>query len=137
MDGTFLQRGGHHHRLEGGPGLIGQPHVLIGPLLELGVTQCLGVLLLADGGVVFQLLQLGRLGGVHNAVGVVEVIVRRAGHGQHRPGVRVHHQAEAAVGDIKLLNALLQRLLCVHLDGGVNGGVDVVAVHRVGIAGVS
>ena len=137
VDDAFLQRGGHHHRLEGGPGLIGQPHVLIGPLLELGVTQCLGVLLLADGGVVFQLLQLGRLGGVHNAVGVVEVIVRRAGHGQHRPGVRFHHQAEAAVGDIKLLNALLQRLLCVHLDGGVNGGVDVVAVHRVGIAGVS
>lgn len=53
VDDAFLQRGGHHHRLEGGPGLIGQPHILIGPLLELGVTQCLGVLLLADGGVVF------------------------------------------------------------------------------------
>ena len=94
------------------------------------------IFLLADRLILLQLRQVLLQDRINDGTGVVEVIVRGAGHGQHGACIGVHHHAERAVDDIELLDALLQRLLRVHLDGGVDGGVHIVAAHRILIAGI-
>ena len=133
-DGPLLQARRHHDGLEGRAWLIGGVQGLVVPLLELGGVE--GRFILLFRGRVLDLVQGALQDRVLNGAGVVQVVVRGAGHAQHGPGVRVHDQAEAAVDDVELGNALLQGLLRIHLDGGVDGGVDVVAVDRVDVAGI-
>jgi hypothetical protein len=71
LDDTLLQTGGHHHRLKGRTGLILGVQTLAAPLLELGLAEGLGVLLLGAGSL--DLFQLGQKGGIIDGV-VVKII---------------------------------------------------------------
>ena len=131
----LLQSGSHDDGLEGGTGLVLSVQTLVAPLLELGLAKGCSIFLLADRLILLQLRQVLLQDRINDGTGVVEVIVgswpwpaRRLLSGSIT--------AERAVDDIELLDALLQRLLRVHLDGGVDGGVHIVAAHRILIAGI-
>ena len=148
---ALLQGGGQHHGLEGGARLIPGVQGLAAPLgvhrvgigLGLGLFQqlrlgkILRVVLFQVGidvvGVLLHLLieQLVGDGGV-----VVGVEAGGAGHGQNGPRLGVHHDAEGPVAHVIGLDALLQGLLRIGLDGGVDGQGQVIAVDGVDKLGI-
>ena len=147
----LLQGHGQDDGLEGGAGLVGLVDRLAVPLahhrlvigLALGLGQQLGVgeilriaglELLVDG------LGLGLHVPLEDGVGdlgvVVGVEVGDTGDGQDLPGLGVHGDAEGPVLHVVVLDALLQCLLQIGLDGGVQGEGHVIAVLRVDVLGV-
>ncbi|MPM14948.1 hypothetical protein SDC9_61312 [bioreactor metagenome] len=128
-DRTLLQRGSKHHGFEGGTRLVGIVEGLVAPLVELGVAEGLEVILLTRR--VFYILQLGYLCGVADRPGVVEVVFGGTGHGVNGAGGGIHHDAEAAFPGFEPGDALGEGTLGIVLDGGINGEMKVVAVHRV------
>ena len=138
VDHLFLQRGGQGNGLEGGAGLVAVGDAAVTPLLEPGCGD--GVVVLLDQKLVFRrvrnmafqlvvdLLQLFLCGQIENFQIVVGIIAALDGHGQDRPGVHVHDDAEGAVLHVVFFNGRFEVFLQIHLHRGVDGQHQGIAV---------
>ena len=138
IDHALLQGCGQDHDLKGGAGLIGIGDCPVGPLGVLCLLKGLGIGILAGGGVVLDLLQIGCQDRIGNTPGLVEVVVGRRGHSQDGPRLGIHDNTEAAIADLIRGDAVGQGLFAIALDGGVNGELNVetgLGIHVALIAG--
>ena len=114
-DSPGVQRGGAGDELEDAAGLVQVADGFVPPLGLLGQLQCGGPCAAGEG------FHLRPGGGVENDAGLVGVVGGGGGHGQHRPGVHIHHDAHRPRGDMVLLHRVAQRVFEVVLDVGVDG----------------
>ena len=149
--GSVLQGGGHRKRLGCGAWLICACDAVVLPQvvqvhIQLLFAQVRQDLFRDDGirlvylyvpvgiGNFFQQPGAQQRGGIAH---IVQIVARQAGHGQDFPGIHLHDDAAHVLRPVPrrecvglLFVELLQVLLHHHLQVGVYGGMDIIAVHR-------
>ena len=109
-----IQRGGAGDELEHAARLVQVADGFVAPLGLLGQLQG-GSALAAGKGI------HGLAGGcIVDHARLVRVVGGRGGHGQHGPGVHVHHDAHGARRHMMLLDRIIQRVFKVMLDVGID-----------------
>ncbi len=122
-DGTGVQRRRAGDELEHIAGLVQVAYRLVAPLGLLRQLQGGSALFTGKG------IHGGACGLVGDHPGLVGVVGRGGGHGQHCPGVHLHHDAHAAGGYMMLLHRIIQRIFKVMLNICINGQPQPAALH--------